>query len=212
MDYTFDWTQDRIQWIIDGVTLATVTRAAAGAQYPQIPARVSIGIWCPGCSGSSQVGARITENLDTYVATLSLLEITNYNPAIQYRYRDMSGTESSVVIDHKSTSSSKITGGVIAGIVVGAVVCILIVIGLVVYCLRRRNKDIKPVQHDDFSAPRTNYMEVNTPSKPDTDIPMSLRYPEERYALHTPDARAGGRLGTSLETPQRSGQNHSHFR
>lgn len=225
VDYSIDWNQDRIEWIIDDITVATVTRTTAGATYPQLPVRISIGIWCPECfsSTSLQVGAPITDHLDDYVLTLTYLEIINYNPATQYAYNNMSGLSSSVLISPPQTpSSSKISGGVIAGIVVGSLVCIIVTVGVVTICYRRRRTSTDAIQNQSAEVPsaRTHGAEVPeviNPSYKEEHVPTILRYPEapqvyepdpeipqglrfdrgseimtEKYPLESP---LGGRLG-----------------
>jgi hypothetical protein len=131
-----------ISWIVDGETLATLSNTTAGPHYPQIPARVTIGIWCPACYRINPgiVGTAVADNLDTYIATIHTIDIVNYNPATRYSYRDMSGTSSSVIIQRDSGSPSGITVGDIAGIVVGALVGLIVVFGALFWLRRRKTK------------------------------------------------------------------------
>lgn len=50
-NYTIDWTQEKIQWILDGNVVREAGYEAPGL-YPQTPARVQFGVWCGGCSAS----------------------------------------------------------------------------------------------------------------------------------------------------------------
>lgn len=50
-NYTIDWTEERIQYIINGDVVRTVTAHEAG-EYPQTPSRIQFGAWCGGCSES----------------------------------------------------------------------------------------------------------------------------------------------------------------
>lgn len=194
-NYTFDWTSERIEWIIDGVTVASLTNASAGASYPQAPVRVSIGIYCPGCYGNAsvQVGSSLTENLDDYVATVTSLEVENYNPASQYTFRDMSGSANSVVLT-LPTSTSKLTGGVIAGIVVGGLAVVIIFIGVVAYFCRRnwsgKKDQVEYGEAQEIPGARTKFTQgqsgkVIVPIE--ETVTRALRYPEE--------GEVGGRLG-----------------
>jgi hypothetical protein len=91
------------------------------------------------------MGAAINDNLNDCVATVGTLEVINYNPAIEYTYSDMSGSSSSVVIHQ----GSKLTRGGIAGIVVAAVGALVIIVGALVYWLRRRSAiNYAESQHD----------------------------------------------------------------
>ena len=53
--YSVDWNSDRINWIIDGSTVRTLTfdndLTVGGKNYPQTPMRVKLGNWCGGCKG-----------------------------------------------------------------------------------------------------------------------------------------------------------------
>ncbi|RMX74705.1 hypothetical protein D0869_12337, partial [Hortaea werneckii] len=52
--YTIDWNEERIEWIIDGSTVRTLTyddpTTLGGKNYPQTPMRVKLGSWCGGCA------------------------------------------------------------------------------------------------------------------------------------------------------------------
>lgn len=179
---------ERIEWIIDGVTVGSLTSAAAGSSYPQNPVRISIGIYCPGCYGNAtvEVGSPLTKNPDDYIATVTSLEVENYNPATQYTFRDMSGSANSVIVT-LPTSTSKLNGGVIAGIVVGGLVVVIVIIGLVVWW-RRTWKAKKPtteqVEAQEIPSARTKFTETQIS---DVETTRALRYPEE--------GEVGGRLG-----------------
>lgn len=52
--YTIDWTQDHVEWIIDGATVRTLTPATADPdQYPQTPMMIKVGCWAGGDSSNS---------------------------------------------------------------------------------------------------------------------------------------------------------------
>jgi beta-glucanase (GH16 family) len=56
--YTVDWNSERIEWIIDGATVRTVTfddpLTIGGKNYPQTPMRIKLGNWCGGCPGEPE--------------------------------------------------------------------------------------------------------------------------------------------------------------
>ena len=186
------------------MTVATLTNATAGAGYPQSPARVSIGIWCPGCNGeySAAYGAPVTNDLDDYFVTLSALEVINYNPTSQYTFADMSGTASSVVISNASTS--KLTSGAIVGIGVGALAAIVIIVGALIYWLRvRKTKRVAldPGETLEIPGARTNYPEIVVDKNfSTTEEPIvTIRYPEneELHGLNR-EIEPGAQLGQPL--------------
>lgn len=53
--YSVDWNSERIQWIIDGSVVRTLTYdnplTVGGKNYPQTPMRIKLGNWCGGCAG-----------------------------------------------------------------------------------------------------------------------------------------------------------------
>jgi len=50
-DYTIDWTQDSITWLIDGTPVRTQNRS--NGQFPSTPSRLQLGIWDAGATGAS---------------------------------------------------------------------------------------------------------------------------------------------------------------
>lgn len=47
--YSFDWTSERVEWLIDGTTVRTLNYddalALGGKNYPQTPMRLKLGSW-----------------------------------------------------------------------------------------------------------------------------------------------------------------------
>jgi len=52
-DYTIDWQQDALTFLIDGKAERTVTKASVGSSYPSSPARVQLSIWPAGINASA---------------------------------------------------------------------------------------------------------------------------------------------------------------
>lgn len=46
-NYTVNWSQEELQWILDGNVVRTIKSAEAG-EYPQTPAYLKFGIWAGG--------------------------------------------------------------------------------------------------------------------------------------------------------------------
>jgi hypothetical protein len=179
---------------------------------------VSIGIWYQGFYDHGEfpvkVGTPVTDDLDTYVATVSSLEIINYNPATQYAYTNMSGSASSVVI---IIHESKFTISKIAGIVVGGLAGIVIIVGTLVYWLRSRKTN-----RIAFDSAGDGFQPLNAKSTKDQEIVdfsttrnptvTTLHYAEDielpELNLAIPfgeETRPGGRLGPSLDLETRPG-------
>ena len=182
--------------------VATLTSDAAGADYPQTPARVNIGVWCSQCHGNSSVpsGTRVSDDLDTYVATVSTLEIINYNPAKQYTYDDMSDSASSVCVI-PVVNNQKLKAGAIAGIVIGALAGALIIVGGIVYGFRCRNverEDPGMAEVVQVSGGRTNGPAIADDStiSPTNEQAPVLLYPEHgEISEEIPESQARTRFG-----------------
>jgi hypothetical protein len=189
--YAFDWTEGRIEWILDGVSVAVLTNDTAGPGFPQTPSRVTIGVWCPACYSATPglVGIPVNNNFDDYAATVGTLEVINYNPATEYTYSDMSGSSSSVVIHQ----GSKLTRGEIAGIVVAGFGALVIIAGALFYWFRRRGGGTQHDPEPEIVADKTS----------DVRYPENLERLEREVEPATPgrrsEAPAGGRLGPDLE-------------
>lgn len=113
--YSVDWTSERIEWIIDGVTVRTLgyndPLTIGGKNYPQTPMRVKLGSWCGGCAGEpagtvTWAGGKTTFNDAPYIMYVESVDIQNYNPADSYEYGDNSGTWQSIKIIKGGDSSS----------------------------------------------------------------------------------------------------------
>lgn len=117
--YTVDWNSDRINWIIDGTIVRTLTYddplTVGGKNYPQTPMRLKLGNWCGGCSGEPEgtiewAGGATTFDNTPYTMYVESVSISNTNPADSYSYGDETGDWGSIKIN-KSGSSSSASGG-----------------------------------------------------------------------------------------------------
>ena len=117
--YTVDWNKERIEWIIDGVTVRTLgyndPLTVGGTNYPQTPMRLKLGNWCGGCAGEPKgtvawAGGKTTFTDSPYVMYVESVQIQNTNPADSYEYSDNSGSWESINII-KGGSSSNPSGG-----------------------------------------------------------------------------------------------------
>ncbi|KAG9839772.1 concanavalin A-like lectin/glucanase, partial [Aureobasidium melanogenum] len=118
--YSFDWTEEKIDWLIDGVVVRTLMYADAvgGKNFPQTPMRLKLGNWIAGDPATNAPGTIEWAGGDTdfsqapftmYVKTVS---ITNYNPAAEYEWTDKTGSYESIkLVDGSSGSSSSSASG-----------------------------------------------------------------------------------------------------
>jgi hypothetical protein len=112
--YSFDWTKDKIDWLIDGVVVRTLMYADAvgGENFPQTPMRLKLGNWVAGDPATNAKGTIEWAGGETdfsqapftmYVKTVS---VTNYNPAQAYQWSDRSGSYGSIKLVGGSSSGS----------------------------------------------------------------------------------------------------------
>ncbi|KAG8692668.1 hypothetical protein FRC09_011048, partial [Ceratobasidium sp. 395] len=79
-NYTIDWQEDELKWLIDGNVVRTLKKADTLSstvpgryEYPTTPARVQLSLWPAGIDGSAQgtidwAGGRINWNDPDYIA------------------------------------------------------------------------------------------------------------------------------------------------
>ncbi|KAI5296571.1 hypothetical protein KEM52_000019 [Ascosphaera acerosa] len=103
--YGIDWTKDRIQWIIDGNVVRTLTPqdADGGSQYPQSPMNVRIGSWAGGASDDEGTvewaGGETDFSQAPFKMLVKSLEITDYSTGDSYSYSGNSGSWQSIKSD-----------------------------------------------------------------------------------------------------------------
>ncbi|KAJ5556672.1 hypothetical protein N7494_000587 [Penicillium frequentans] len=101
--YSIDWTSERIEWLLDGEVVRTLKYADAvdGANYPQTPMRIRIGIWAGGDPDNSEgtiewAGGKTDYSTGPFSMYVESVNIINYNPASAYEYTDNSGAYTSI--------------------------------------------------------------------------------------------------------------------
>ncbi|KAF2424227.1 concanavalin A-like lectin/glucanase [Tothia fuscella] len=113
--YSVNWTSAAITWLVDGVAVRTLNYndAKGGTRFPQTPMRLRIGSWVggdPTLNGKGTVtwaGGEVDYSKAPFNMYIDSVNIVNYSPASQYRYKDNSG----------SWQSIEIVGGTAGGIV-----------------------------------------------------------------------------------------------
>lgn len=113
--YAVDWTKDKIDWIIDGVTVRTIAYADAvgGKNYPQTPMRLKLGNWIAGDPDTNAEGTIEWAGGETdfsevpFIMYVESVSVTNYNPASAYEWTDKSGSYESIkLLDSSAADSS----------------------------------------------------------------------------------------------------------
>ncbi|KAG8166023.1 hypothetical protein KVR01_004575 [Diaporthe batatas] len=119
-NYTIVWAKESTTWMIDGEPVRTMAYADAngGANYPQTPMRVKLGIWAGGDPGNPAgtiqwAGGETNYDEGPFTAYIKSVDITHYNPAKSYTYGDLTGSAESIVLgDTDVTQSSGDAGSV----------------------------------------------------------------------------------------------------
>jgi beta-glucanase (GH16 family) len=118
--YSFDWTSERLQYLIDGTVVRTIGAndpvTNYGHNYPQTPMRLKLGSWCGGCDGSPQgtvewAGGKTTFEGAPFNMYVKEVKVTTLNPADNYVYGDNSGDWQSIKINGAGSSSGGSSSG-----------------------------------------------------------------------------------------------------
>lgn len=112
--YTFDWTKDKIDWLIDGVIVRTLMYADAvgGENFPQTPMRLKLGNWIAGDPATNAKGTIEWAGGETdfsqapFTMYVKSVSVTNYNPAEAYQWTDKTGSYESIKLVSGSSSVS----------------------------------------------------------------------------------------------------------
>lgn len=99
--YGINWTSAAITWTLNGAPVRTLKYADAqgGSRFPQTPSRLKIGIWAAPTDKPGVVawaGGLVDLAKAPYAMTVSEVNIVNYTPAKEYRYKDRSGNWDSI--------------------------------------------------------------------------------------------------------------------
>jgi beta-glucanase (GH16 family) len=104
-NYTLDWSPEKLDWIVDGNVIRTLTYEAAngGLKYPQTPCDVRLGSWAGGDpdqpKGTIEWAGGLT-NYDNgpYTMAVKSIRVTDAHRGTQYEYGDNSGSYQSIKV------------------------------------------------------------------------------------------------------------------
>jgi beta-glucanase (GH16 family) len=127
--YTIDWTPEKLDWIIDGKVVRTLTYADAkgGSTYPQTPMQIKLGTWVAGRKdapeGTVQWAGGYTDfskaPFNGYYKSVTVQDYMNgAKSAGSYVYGDNTGTYQSIKIqqgDGKDAQSSAKPSATVSG-------------------------------------------------------------------------------------------------
>lgn len=113
--YTVDWTPEKIEWKVDGVSMRTLNAADNPSRFPQTPMQVKIGTWCGGCSAAEGTRAWAggppnwaNAPFNAYYKSINIQDRSNgVAGAVSYSYGDQSGSMGSIIVN---TDAGGVTG------------------------------------------------------------------------------------------------------
>ncbi|KAK4611840.1 putative extracellular glycosidase [Fulvia fulva] len=110
-NYTIVWSQEKIQWMLNGNVVREQGYLEPGL-YPQTPCRIQFGLWCGGCSeneGTRQwAGGKADFKGAPYVMNVKSIKITDGTTnSSSYSYGDHSGHWSSIQIKEGQSEAYK---------------------------------------------------------------------------------------------------------
>jgi len=112
--YTIDWTPERVQWLIDGRVLRTLTPAEVkGDFYPQTPMHARFGPWAGGDpnneKGTIEWAKGPTDfSQGPFDMAVEYISVKDYSTGKFYRYGDASGSAKSIIaVDGKILGGDK---------------------------------------------------------------------------------------------------------
>ena len=104
-NYTTRWTAEKLEWFIDGNLVRTLLYkdANGGANFPQTPMNVRIGIWAAGDyankNGTVEWAGGLTDyTKGPYTMTVQSVRVTDFSSGSEYAYGDNSGSWKSIKI------------------------------------------------------------------------------------------------------------------
>ncbi|KAF8543862.1 concanavalin A-like lectin/glucanase domain-containing protein [Trichophaea hybrida] len=101
--YSFDWTTDKTDWLIDGAVVRTLKPADVnGDYYPQTPMQVRIGSWAAGDADNEKgtiewSGGPINYKAGPFDMVVKEIKAIDYSTGTAYRYSDKTGRWQSIV-------------------------------------------------------------------------------------------------------------------
>ena len=104
-NYTIHWTQEKLEWWIDGNLARTLTyeEAKNGSAYPQTPSNVRFGIWPAGDEdnelGTIQwAGGVVDYDAGPYTMVVKKVDVHDFHTGKEYVYTDHSGSWESIKV------------------------------------------------------------------------------------------------------------------
>ena len=104
-NYTTRWTNESIQWFIDGAPVRELKYedANGGQSFPQTPMNVRLGVWAAGDKANNNwtiawAGGETDYEKGPYTMYVKSARITDYSKGKQYTYGDQTGSWQSIKV------------------------------------------------------------------------------------------------------------------
>lgn len=100
--YSLDWTQEKLDWIINGQVVRTLKPSdVKGDFYPQTPMQVRLGSWAAGDPDNEEgtiqwSGGPINYKEGPFDMLVKEIKVIDYSTGTAYRYSDKSGSWQSI--------------------------------------------------------------------------------------------------------------------
>ncbi|TGZ76961.1 hypothetical protein EX30DRAFT_224118 [Ascodesmis nigricans] len=99
--FAFDWTPEKLDWIIDGQVVRTLRFEDNPGFYPQTPCNVRIGAWAAGDPDNEKgtiewAGGEIDYSKGPYDMLVKSIYVQDYSSGKEYVYGDKSGSWQSI--------------------------------------------------------------------------------------------------------------------
>ncbi|KAH9883980.1 glycoside hydrolase family 16 protein [Xylariomycetidae sp. FL2044] len=111
-NYTCVWTQDKLEWHIDGELVRTLLAVDANntLYYPQTPMKLSLGIWAGGDSDQPQgtiewAGGLTDYSQGPFTMYVKSAYVEDYSTGKEYTYSDKSGDWDSIKITEGNSTA-----------------------------------------------------------------------------------------------------------
>ncbi|KAE8369521.1 concanavalin A-like lectin/glucanase domain-containing protein [Aspergillus caelatus] len=163
-NYTTYWTQEKLEWWIDGNLVRTLKPEDAldGKNYPQTPSNIRFGIWPAGDPKNAQgtiewAGGEVDYDAGPYTMVVKNVRVHDFHTGKEYNYTDHSGSwESIKVVEGNSTTVDELNKepekslaekwadlptAAHIGVYCGAAAAgVLLIAGAAIYFIRQRKK------------------------------------------------------------------------
>ncbi|EME39843.1 glycoside hydrolase family 16 protein [Dothistroma septosporum NZE10] len=170
-NYTIVWSQEKLQWMLNGNVVREQSYLDPGL-YPQTPCRIQFGLWCGGCSKSEGTvqwaGGKADFKDAPFVMNVKSIKVTDGTTnSSSYSYGDHSGLWSSIQIKDGESEAYKhinklttvqsaekdwqgLSIGAKIGIAVGVIGGVLIaVLAWMFLCISQRKKGrVEAAEHE----------------------------------------------------------------